>query len=212
MLASVVSACPSSPRLILQGRLLWGDSSLPVPLIVDSGANDCFIDKTLAREAGLPLVKLPEHRTVHDLNGRTLARATHRTTSLTLLVSGNHREQIQFFLIPSSAAPVVLGSLWLSTHNSQIDWVSGTITAWSVVCHSRCLRSALPPAPLDLSSPSPAVDLSGIPQIYHDLGRGVFQAMGTLSPTTSPLRLRYRLATRGPTPVQPPLPPLQTGA
>lgn len=42
-----------------------------------------------------------------------------------------------------------------------------------------CLRSALPPTPLDLSS-FPAVDLSGILQVYHDLGE-VFSKQQALS-------------------------------
>lgn len=108
--------------------------ALPVPLMVDSGADDSFIDETLAREAGLPLIQLSEPCTDQDLNGRTLARAraTHCTASLTLLVSGNHRKKMHLFLIPSSASPAVLGFPWLATHNPPIDWASGTITAWSV--------------------------------------------------------------------------------
>lgn len=48
--------------------------------------------------------------------------------SLTLLVLGNHREQMQLFLIPSSACLVVLSSPWLTPHNPQIDWTSGLLT------------------------------------------------------------------------------------
>ena len=185
VLVSLASTCPKSSRLILQGVFLWGDSSLPVPLMVDSGADDSFIDEALAKQAGLPVVQLPEPRTIQDLDGRTLARCTHRTTLLTLLTSGNHREQIQLFLIPSSAAPVVLGSPWLATHNPQIDWTTGTITAWSVACHSRCLRSALPPSSLDLTSPSVAVDLATVPEVYHDLGEVFSKQAGSL-PSSAP--------------------------
>lgn len=111
-------------------------------------------------------MEVAESCAVQDLNGRALACATHHTTSLTLLVSGNHQEQIQFFLIPSSLSPAVLGSPRLANHNSQIDWTLGTITMWS----SCCLRSALPPVPLDLTSPSAAVDPTVLPQVYHALG------------------------------------------
>lgn len=57
------------------------------PLLVDSGADDSFIDETLARHAGLPLVELEEPHVVQDLDGRTSARSSHRTALLTLLVS-----------------------------------------------------------------------------------------------------------------------------
>lgn len=106
--------------------------------MVDSGTDNSFIDMSLARHAGLPIVELPEYRTVQDLNGRIIARATHRTTSLTLLIS-------------------LASSLWPVSHNPQIDWSASTIIAWSVACHLRCLRSALSPALLDLYSPSGSV-------------------------------------------------------
>lgn len=43
--------------------------------MVDSGADDSLIDETLARQAGLRLLKVPEPRTVLDLNSNTLALA-----------------------------------------------------------------------------------------------------------------------------------------
>lgn len=180
VLASTASSRSLPSRLILPGTLFGGESSLPVDLLIDSGADDSFIDETLARQAGLPLVRLAEPRVVQDLDGRTLARASFRTDTLSLLVSGNHHEQIQFFLIPSSACPVILGSPWLATHNPQLDWSAGTVTAWSVACHSRCLRSAQPPVPLTSCASPPPADLSGVPEAYHDL-REVFSKQRALS-------------------------------
>lgn len=76
MLASVMFESLPTSCLVLQGVLMWGSSSLPVPFLVDSGADDSFIDEQLAKQAGLPLVALPEPRTVFNLNGRPLAHAT----------------------------------------------------------------------------------------------------------------------------------------
>lgn len=75
---------------------------------------------------------------------------------------------------------MVLGSPWLASHNRQIDWANGTITAWSAACQSRCLRSAFLPSPLHLTFPSVAVDRATAPQVYHDLGE-VFSNQGILS-------------------------------
>lgn len=50
MLVSTVSACVLLSHLIL---FLGGNSLLPVPLMVNSGANDSFIDETLAQQPGL---------------------------------------------------------------------------------------------------------------------------------------------------------------
>lgn len=62
--------------------LLWAQKKLPLSLLVDSGADDSFIDKSLARQVGLPLEALSEPKTVLDLDGRTLAQITHRTVVL----------------------------------------------------------------------------------------------------------------------------------
>lgn len=97
MLASAVSACPSSFRLVLPGTLLWASGSLPVSCLVNSGADDCFLDEALASQMGLLPVRLAEPRVVRDLDRRVLARSTHRSESVTLLVSGNHREHIQLY-------------------------------------------------------------------------------------------------------------------
>lgn len=84
MLASSVSACGVSSRLVV---LLWRNSLLPVPFLIDSGTDDSFLDESLARQASPPQVELAETHTVQGLNGRTLALATHRIASLTLLVN-----------------------------------------------------------------------------------------------------------------------------
>lgn len=150
-----------------------------VSFLVDSGADDSFIDESLAKHAGLPLVSLAEPREVLALDGRPLARITHRTDTLTFLLSGNHREQIQLYLIPSSSALAILGSPWLACHNPQIDWSTGSLTEGSVACHARCLHSTLPPALPSPPSAQPLVNLSAVPEGYHDLKR-VFSKLNVL--------------------------------
>lgn len=88
---------------------------------------------------------------------------------MTLLVSGNHRELIQFFLIPSSSLPAILGFPWLACHNPQTDWTSGSVTGWSTACHAHCLRSTLPPASPSSNIPPATADLTAVPEVYHDI-------------------------------------------
>lgn len=138
-----------------------GDTSLlsenlPLSFLKDSGA-DSFMDESLARQMGFPLVRLTEPKVVLDLDGRTLAEVTHLTNSLTLLLFGNHREQIQ-----------------LACHNPQIDWATSSLIGWSGTCHSPCFYSALPPAPPSLHSTPVTVDLSAVPEAYHDIREGHF--------------------------------------
>ncbi|KAI3371485.1 hypothetical protein L3Q82_024069 [Scortum barcoo] len=103
-----------------------------------------------------------------------MARVTHRTQPLTLVISGNHTEEIQFLLISAPNTPLILGFPWLATHNPHLDWAWGKLLDWSIRCHETCLRSALSPAtesagPCGSSAP---MDLSGIPEEYHDLKEG----------------------------------------
>lgn len=76
-------------------------------MLADSGADDSFMDKRLTRQVGLPLVELAETKSVLDLGGRMIAHTTHLTDMLTLIVSANHCEQIQLYLIPASFISVI---------------------------------------------------------------------------------------------------------
>eukprot|EP00066_Takifugu_rubripes_P029726 XP_011618992.1 PREDICTED: uncharacterized protein LOC105419240 [Takifugu rubripes] len=136
------ASCSVPPRLTLPCTLRWGRESVSAPFLVDSGADDSFISQGLAVQARVPIETLPEPRPVIGLNGEVLAMVTHQTQPLTLIVSGNHREQIRLLVIPASSSPGVLGSPWLARHNPQIDWSTRRVS-WSVACRANCLRSAL---------------------------------------------------------------------
>lgn len=93
--------------------------------------DNSFPDWDLARWSKIPIETLTEPKTVLGLDGRTLAKVAHRTAPLTLLISGNHQERIQYFLIHLSYSPGVLSSPWLACHNPQFDWSAGRLTTWS---------------------------------------------------------------------------------
>lgn len=120
----------------------------------------------------LPLDTLPEPKNIQGLDEEVLSRITHRTQSITLFISGNHREQIHFFLIRSSLSPGVLGSPWLALHNLQFDWPTGT--SWSVNFHTNCLCSAVTSSSGALAPAQEIPDLSQVPREYHDLGEVLY--------------------------------------
>ena len=163
---SSVAASPHS-RLQLTASLSCDSGSFSVNALVDSGADDNFMDLGFARKVGIPLEALPDPITVKALDGRILARITHCTIPLQLQVSGNHSEIIRFYVLPSPHSPIVLGLTWLKQHNPHIDWVSSSVASWSIYCHSHCLQSALgPPLATNKSSPE-VIDLSSVPPVYH---------------------------------------------
>ncbi|KAJ7997136.1 hypothetical protein DPEC_G00225830 [Dallia pectoralis] len=113
----------------LDATLSWEQQSLQLSALVDSGADENFLDSNLVSQAGIPVEVLPAPLNAHALNGELLARVSRRIVPLNLHLSGNHTETIQFYIISSSHAPVVLGQPWLRQHNPHFDWTSGVPTA-----------------------------------------------------------------------------------
>lgn len=103
--------------------------------LVDSSADNSFINQDLVTETSIPSEILSEPKTVLGLNRESLAKITHQTAPLSLIVLGNNRERIQIFLIPFFSCPGVLGAHWLANYKSQPNWLAGRLTSWSVSCH-----------------------------------------------------------------------------
>ena len=158
----------SNPNQLFPASLAWGLESLMVGALVDSGADECLIDVALARQAGIPLEPLETVLSAQALDGHSLGKITHRTSPVSLTLSGNHVETIQFFVLHAPTAPLVLGRPWLDKHDPHISWSSGRILGWSTACHANCLRSALSPSSGTKPPVSPP-SLAGIPTAYHDL-------------------------------------------
>ena len=157
----------------------WLDQSLSVGALVDSGADDCLIDFEFATQAGISLVPLQTPLSMQALNGKSLGNVTQQTIPLTLVISGNHSETIQFKVLHSSSAPLVLGRPWLLKHNPHISWASGEIKSWGESCFKDCLRSATPPSGKSKHNTVPP-DLTNVPLVYHDLS-AVFNKESALS-------------------------------
>ena len=164
---------------LFPASLAWGLESLTVGALIDSGADECLIDVALARQAGIPLEPVDTVLSAQALDGHSLGKITHRTSPVSLTLSGNHVETIQFFVLHAPTAPLVLGRPWLDKHDPHISWSSGRILGWSTACHANCLRSALAPSSGTKPPPSPP-SLAGIPTAYHDLAP-VFSKESALS-------------------------------
>ena len=170
----------SNSRTLLKATLSWQNRSLPLSALVDSGADESFLDRRVARQLGVDLIPLDVPMEVSALNGLHLDRIEHKTAPMSLLLSGNHQEKISFHLIDSPQTPVVLGHPWLRLHNPSLEWVSGRITAWSTHCLLNCLRSASAPTAVSPPTVPESPDLTLVPLDYHDLG-SVFSKQHALS-------------------------------
>lgn len=116
-------------------------------------------------------------------------------------MSDNYHEQIQFFLVITSA---ILGCPWLARHNGS----TGSRTGWSVTCHSRCLDTPLPPMLQSSDSPPVSPDLSVIPKVYHNIGEVFSQQRAFSLPSDRPYNCAFRCTAA----LQPALQPFSTGA
>lgn len=162
----------SVPHLSCPAKLIFHSLTHPCCALIDSGAEQSFLDESLAHKLAVPIVPLPEPLQVSALDGSPLTTVTHRTRTITLTLSGNHSEQLSLFLFKSPDAPLLLGYPWLQQHNPQIDWAKGRISGWSSQCHALCLRSAtLGAAVANPVEPVEPLDFSGVPPEYHNLAQ-----------------------------------------
>ncbi len=110
----------------------------------------------------------------------------HSTPSVSLVVSGNHHEVIELYLLDSPGAPVVLGHPWLVQHNPHVDWSGNSVLSWSQSCLASCLGAALSPGSLSSVFQVETADLSGVPTEYHDLCRVFSRSRATSLPPHRP--------------------------
>uniref|UniRef100_A0A674M8X6 ribonuclease H n=1 Tax=Takifugu rubripes TaxID=31033 RepID=A0A674M8X6_TAKRU len=185
---------------LFPATLSWDKESIPVSVLIDSGADESLMDFSLARQAGIPLVPLDRSLSPQAIDGRSLGNITHRTIPLTLTLSGNHIESTPFLVLHAPTAPLMLGRPWLERHDPHISWTSGRILGWSVACHANCLRSdnalSLPPhrpydCPIDLlpGAPYPTGRLYNL-SIPEEVMRNYITeslASGIIRPSSSPL-------------------------
>ena len=168
---SRISRSPSSiSPARFEVHLSWHEGTLSVGTLIDSGADESFIDHQLAVEANIPLIALAQPIPAFALDGHKLGTITQQTQLLKMTLSGNHVEDIRFLVLPSPGTPLILGRPWLELHVPHVDYGRGRILSWSTTCYARCLRAATystSGSPSDTPSPP---DLSTVPSVYHDLG------------------------------------------
>ncbi|KAI3370380.1 hypothetical protein L3Q82_024468 [Scortum barcoo] len=93
------------PRFQLQATVCYQLQHLPLQVLVDSGAEENLLDLQVANQAGIPFEVVEKPHNTLAVDGRVMAHVTHRTQSLTLVVSGNQSEKIQLLLISAPNTP-----------------------------------------------------------------------------------------------------------
>ncbi|KAI2647554.1 Transposon Tf2-6 polyprotein [Labeo rohita] len=153
---------------LLPVSLQWTTDAHHCKALLDSGAEGNFMDWNFARLLHVPITPLTLKISVNALNGQSLPCITHTTAPITMITSGNHKEELTFLLITSPMVPVVLGHPWLVHHNPKVDWGHDSVSSWGESCFSNCLVSACPSVSRSLLQEE-SVNLSNVPTEYLDL-------------------------------------------
>ncbi len=92
--------------------------------MLDSGAAGNFMSLDFARECSISLIQCLSPLTVEAVDGRPLGTGeiTHLTSKRNMTTGILHQETIQFYIISTSHAPIILGLPWLRKHNPNISW------------------------------------------------------------------------------------------
>ena len=102
--------------------LQWPGGSRKTSALLDSGAEESFLDTATAARWRVPLVEVSRPLVANSLNGQRLGRITRATIPLKLRISGNHQEEISLLILDTPHSPVILGHPWLAKHRPKVDW------------------------------------------------------------------------------------------
>ncbi|KAE8227722.1 hypothetical protein CF326_g7373, partial [Tilletia indica] len=162
---STAGQAPTQPAsdfdTILGTQLIYIQISLSgrrATALIDSGASDDLISQSFILKNSLP-THLLQHPVECELaDGRTVLVDSSVNSKLKFSVGTDTRsETLQLAVAPLKHADVILGRPWLSRHNPDIDWTSGTLLKLrsnpDPLVNSRPLVSPRPP--VISSSPAP---------------------------------------------------------
>ena len=70
---------PSVSRPLLCAILLWQDQTFPLSILLDSGADESFIDREVVHQLGIDTIPLDSPIETQALDGSSLARALYHS-------------------------------------------------------------------------------------------------------------------------------------
>ena len=93
-----------------------------VKALLDSGATEMFMSKSLAQKGGYRLIKLDQPLQVRNVDGTSNSgdAITHEV-EVNMFYKG-HVERVRMDVCELGKTDVILGMPWLAAHNPEIDW------------------------------------------------------------------------------------------
>ncbi len=145
--------------------------AVQIPAMIDSGAAGNFMSQNFAQEHNIPLIRCLSPLAIEAVDGRPLGtgKITHLTSRLTLTTGALHQESIQFYIIPTVHASVILGLPWLRRHNPSISWRDSQMTNWGTNCLTHCISQVKPLGVQTVSVAEADEDAQALPSVYNNL-------------------------------------------
>ncbi len=108
-------------EILMDVTIQTAENTIKTRALLDSGANDTFVDMKWAKENGLPLRRLPRPIPVFNVDGtkNQSGDITH-ATEFTMNYNG-HTELVQVEVTNLGRTSVIIGFTWLVKHNPTID-------------------------------------------------------------------------------------------
>uniref|UniRef100_A0A8C1MA50 Gypsy retrotransposon integrase-like protein 1 n=2 Tax=Cyprinus carpio TaxID=7962 RepID=A0A8C1MA50_CYPCA len=156
--------------------------------LLDSGAAGNFMSAEFARTNKVSLIPCANSLSVATIDGRPLGTGiiTHLTQSLSMTTGLLHQEVIQFYVLPTSNTPIILGLPWLRLHDPLVSWREGQILKWSTKCQTKCLSTISPLPVHSLVINEESSEVPNLPAEYHDLKAAFSKTQANTLPSHRP--------------------------
>jgi dUTP pyrophosphatase len=105
-----------SGKCVFKGQI----KGKPVNILVDSGADDDFINDNMARELNLKITNLEKPYMVRLPDGSS-SRIYQTVENLKYSIQG-HQGMINLHVTPLKINSIIFGNTWLAKYNPDIDW------------------------------------------------------------------------------------------
>jgi len=98
-----------------------------VKSLLNSGATEMFVSRSLAEKGGYRLIKLKQLIQVRNVDGTSNSRGTITHEVEVNMFYKGHVERVQMDVYELGKTDIILGMPWLVAHNPEIDWEKGEV-------------------------------------------------------------------------------------
>ena len=110
-----------------------------IKAMIDSGATEDFIDKTICDKHQIPTILAERPRAINLADGNLSEMGPITHIAKVLIEIGGHREIATVQVANLQNHEITVGMPWLKEHDPKIDWENEKITVDSECCITWCL-------------------------------------------------------------------------